>query len=77
MKTLTCKDLGGTCDIAINGNSFEEMGHNCKVHVMEQINLGDEVHKAAAAKMMNATSEEQQSMMKEFEKRYNEAPSIY
>lgn len=76
MKTLTCRDLGGPCDVNINGNSFEEMGNNCHVHVMEQINLGDEVHKAAAAKMNNSSPEEQRLMMMEFEKKYNEAPNI-
>ena len=76
MKKLTCTDLGGPCDKEIIGNSFDEMGNNCKTHVMEQINSGDEAHGAAAAKMKNASPEEQKSMMTEFEKRYNEAPDI-
>lgn len=76
MKTLTCKDLGGPCDHEITGGSFEEVGNNCKAHVMEQINNGDEAHKAAVEKMKNATPEEQQAMFAEYEKRYNEAPEI-
>jgi len=36
MKKLTCRDLGGACDEEITGNSFEEMGNNCKAHVMEK-----------------------------------------
>lgn len=76
MKKLTCKDLGGPCDTEITGNSFEEMGKNSHAHVMEQINSDDEAHIAAAAKMKNASPEEQKSMMAEFEKRYNEAPNI-
>jgi hypothetical protein len=43
---------------------------------MEQINNGDEAHKAAADKMRNASPEEQKSMMAEFSKRFNEAPNI-
>jgi hypothetical protein len=43
---------------------------------MEKISSGDEAHRAAAAKMENASPEEQNSMMAEFEKRYNEAPNI-
>jgi len=41
---------------------------------MERIKGGDEPHKAAAEKMMSASPKEQQSMMAEFEKRFNEAP---
>ncbi|MDZ4722307.1 MAG: DUF1059 domain-containing protein [candidate division Zixibacteria bacterium] len=74
MKKITCKDLGGPCDKEITGNSFEEIGHNCRTHVEEQMNSGDEAHKAAVAKMMNASPEEQKAMMAEYEKRYNEAP---
>ena len=43
---------------------------------MEQINNGDEAHKAAAAKMKNASPEEQKAMMAEYEKRFNETPNI-
>jgi len=51
MKTMTCRDLGGPCDVEIAGNSFDEIGLNCKNHVMEQINNGDEAHKVAAGKI--------------------------
>ena len=76
MKKLTCRDLGGPCDKEVTGNSFNDVGNNCKTHVMEQINSGDEAHLAAAAKMKNASPEEHKSMMAEFEKRYNKAPNI-
>ena len=74
MKTLTCRDLGGTCDAKIAGSTFQEVGKNSMMHVMEQIKNGDEAHKAAADKMRNASPEEQKAMMAEYEKRYNEAP---
>jgi len=75
MKTLQCKDLGGpeTCEAEITGNSFEEMGNNCKAHVMEQIQLGDEAHQKEVEKMQKASPEEQKAMFAEYEKRYNEA----
>lgn len=76
MKKLTCRDLGGPCDEEITGNSFEEMGNNSRVHVMEQVGKGDEAHVEAVNKMKNATPEDQKSMMAEFEKKYNEAPKI-
>ena len=76
MKKLTCRDFGGPCDKEITGNSFGEIGNNCKTHVMEQMNNGDEAHLAAATRMKNASPEEQKAMMAEYEKRFNEAPNI-
>ncbi len=76
MKKLTCRDLGGACDEEITGNSFEEMGNNCKTHVMEKLNSGDEAHQAAVEKMKNASPEEQMSMYAEYEKKFNETPEI-
>ncbi len=73
MKKLTCKDLGGPCDYEISGNSFEEAGKKSYEHVMEQINRGDEAHRAAAAKMKNAPPEEQKAMMATYRKRFDEA----
>ena len=76
MKKLTCRDLGGPCDVELTGDSFQEIGKKSYSHVMEQIKSGDEAHEAAAGKMRNASPEEQKSMMAEYEKRFNEAPSI-
>ena len=76
MKKLTCRDLGGPCDVEISGDSFQEIGKKSYDHVMEQINNGDEAHTAAASKMRNAAPEEQNAMMGEYEKRFNDAPNI-
>ena len=76
MKKLTCRDLGGPCDMELTGDSFQEIGKKSYEHVMEQIKNGDEAHKAAAGKMRSASPEEQKSMMAEYEKRFNEAPNI-
>ena len=76
MKKLTCRDLGGPCDVELTGNSFQEIGKKSYDHVMEQIKSSDEAHKAAAGKMRNASPEEQKSMMAEYEKKFNEAPNI-
>lgn len=74
MKTLTCRDLGGPCDIAITGNTFEEMGSNCKTHVMQNMMQGDAAHKEAVNAMMSKSPEEQQALFADFEKKFNEAP---
>ena len=76
MKKITCRDLGGPCDEEFTGDSFGEVGGACRTHVMEQMNNGDEAHRTAAAKMKNASPEEQMAMMAEYEKSFDEAPNI-
>ena len=76
MKKLTCRDFGGPCDTELTGDSFQEIGKKSYDHVMEQIKNGDEPHKAAAAKMKNASPAEQQAMMAEYEKRFNESLDV-
>lgn len=76
MKKLTCKDIGGPCDIELTGNTFEEIGKKSYAHVMEQIKNGDEAHKAAAAKMREASPEQQKAWMAEWEKNFNDAPEV-
>ena len=41
MKSLTCRDMGGACDEVISGATFEEIGQNCRAHVMEALKRGD------------------------------------
>lgn len=76
MKRMTCRDLGGPCDEAIIGSSFEEMGSNCHAHVMERIDAGDEAHRAAAARMRDASPDERAAMMAAFERRFSDAPEV-
>ena len=75
MKKLTCGDLGGPsdCSVEITGETFEELGNNCKAHVMEEMGKGDEAHMAAVEKMKSATPEEQQAMFRGYEQKFNEA----
>lgn len=35
MKTLTCKDLGGSCDQKLSANTWDEMVQKMSKHVME------------------------------------------
>ena len=44
MKTMTCKELGGACDLAFKANTFEEMAELSKAHGMEMFQKGDESH---------------------------------
>ena len=45
MKTMTCKQMGGPCDIAIHGNTAEEMMNNGADHIKKMAEKGDEAHK--------------------------------
>ena len=47
MKKSTCRDMRGACDQEILCVTADETGENCKAHVMEMIQTGDEDHQAA------------------------------
>ena len=51
MKTMTCKDLGGACDLKFQAETFEEMAEMSKNHGMEMFQQGDEAHLDAMKKM--------------------------
>jgi arginine/lysine/ornithine decarboxylase len=57
MKKMTCKELGGACDVEFIGASFDEIAIQSKKHGMEMFQKGDKSHIDA----MN----EMQKMMKE------------
>lgn len=46
MKTMTCKQLGGskTCDKEFHAETFEEIAEMSKNHGMEMFQKGDEEH---------------------------------
>jgi len=51
MKTMTCVQLGGTCDKEFHANTFEEMAELSKNHGMEMFQNGDEPHLKAMNEM--------------------------
>lgn len=51
MKTMTCKELGGACDMEFHANSFEEMAAKSKAHGIEMFQKGDEAHIKAMNEM--------------------------
>ena len=63
MKTMTCKQLGGTCDKVFQADTFEEMANLSKKHGMEMFQAGDEAHLKAMnemQKLMQSPGEMQQ-----------------
>ncbi len=57
MKKMTCKQLGGACDVEFLRESFDEIANQSKKHGMEMFQKGDTAHIDAMNKM--------QKMMKE------------
>ena len=41
---MTCKQLGGACDVEFYANTFEEMKETSMNHAHEMYKKGDEVH---------------------------------
>jgi Protein of unknown function (DUF1059) len=75
MKSLTCRDLGGPCDTKFTAGSFEEIGKQSRAHVMEQMQMGDKAHLAAANDMKSAPPEQQKAMMADFKRKFDVAPN--
>lgn len=72
MKTMTCKQLGGSCDMEFHAETFEEMTNLSKKHGMEMSEKADEGHLKAMNEMKelmsdpNAMNEWMEEKRKEF-----------
>ncbi|BBB26608.1 conserved hypothetical protein [Amphritea japonica ATCC BAA-1530] len=51
MKTMSCIQLGGACELEFKANTFEEIAQLSKQHGMEMFKAQDEAHLAAMEKM--------------------------
>lgn len=51
MKTMTCKQLGGACDLAFTAATFEELVQKSKMHGMEMFQKQDAEHLGAMMKV--------------------------
>lgn len=49
---MTCKQLGGACDMTFSAETFEEIGELSKAHGMDMFQSGDEEHLQAMQEMM-------------------------
>ena len=54
MKTMTCRQLGGACDMEFHVSTFDEMAEMSKQHGMEMFRKGDEAHLEAMNKMKDS-----------------------
>ena len=51
MKSMTCRDLGGACDLAFTGERFEEIEAQSRAHGMEMFRAQDPAHLQAMSAM--------------------------
>jgi hypothetical protein len=51
MKTMTCRQLGGACDLEFRADSFDDMAELSKQHGMEMLQKGDQAHLMAMEEM--------------------------
>lgn len=69
MKTVTCRELGGTCDQAFSGASVEEIMQQAGPHMM-----GDEAHKASIMGMEERTGENRAQWMSRMQAEFDAKP---
>ncbi len=73
MKRMTCKELGGACDLEFQANSFEEIAEMSKKHGTEMFEKKDGAHLKAMSEMQalmsnpDAMKEWFENKKKEFE----------
>jgi predicted small metal-binding protein len=51
MKTMTCQQLGGPCDLALRGATADEVIKAQDKHLKDAVGSGDESHRAAHDEM--------------------------
>jgi predicted small metal-binding protein len=51
MKTMTCKQLGGPCDFAHQGNTADEVIKAQDRHLKDVVAQGDTAHESALSEM--------------------------
>ena len=77
MKTMTCNELGGACDLEFHANTFEEIAQMSQKHGKEMFKKDDKAHLEAMTKMGDLCQSEDamakwmESKRKEFEAKPN------
>ena len=51
MKTMTCRELGGPCDLPLHGDTADEVIKAQDRHLKEVVAKGDETHQGALKEM--------------------------
>jgi hypothetical protein len=51
MKTMTCKQMGGPCDLQLHGDTADQLIKAQDSHLKEAVAGGDETHESALKSM--------------------------
>lgn len=78
MKKMTCKELGGACDLEFKANTFEEIAELSKNHGTEMFHKKDKDHLEAMDKMSGLMKEPRamEKWFKEKKKQFDLAPEL-
>ncbi len=69
MKTMTCKQLGGTCDQKLSAATWDEMAQTMTKHVMEE-------HPDVAKSMEAMYKEDPKKWGREMKPKWDAAPEV-
>lgn len=69
MKTLTCRDLGGTCEVPLSASSWDEMVKTMTNHVMGK-------HPDVAKKMEQMHKEDPKKWGREMKPKWDAAKDV-
>ncbi|MBT5077655.1 MAG: DUF1059 domain-containing protein [Candidatus Marinimicrobia bacterium] len=75
MKTMTCKQLGGACDVEFKAETFDEIAQLSQQHGNEMFQKEDEAHLNAMNKMQKMM-QAPNGMQEWMDKKRNEFNSI-
>ena len=78
MKSMTCKQLGGACDLVFEAETFEEIAELSKAHGTEMFKIQDPAHMEAMAKMRDLmqSPDDMQKWFMERKAEFDALPSI-
>ena len=76
MKTMSCKDLGGPCDLAHRGETADDVINAQDAHLKERVRAGDEAHVPAREDMKGRWRRPRQSLgwYRDVKKRFADLP---
>jgi len=78
MKKMTCKQLGGACDVEFQAETFEEIAALSKKHGTEMFQAGDAAHLEVQNKMrtMMQTPGAMEKWFADKRAEFNNAPEV-
>ena len=78
MKKITCKQLGGACEQAFLGDSFENVARQSRQHAMDMFakNDADHINAAETMKSLLANPTAMEEWMSERETYFNNLPDV-